>query len=597
MNNPPALRKLVSPDTLLQLADSKSLVRGMDYFKRGAVTLVDVLHDEVDAEVVGGDVYEVRLYARDDGELGFECDCPVGYDGVFCKHAVATALAWFAQDDAAEDKGAASSAQEETGHIPSTTATPRPPRTQAAIIARYVLELDEDELRQLLIGACQTDKALRDKLLLRAQTTKGSDLSALKSAARQATRTSGFLDWREAATFGEQLGELAELLRQRIADGDARLIPIIEDAIHQAEASLGQLDDSNGEVYPNIEALQEVHLAACKALHPDPVALAERLYRYQMAGDWDTFYQVLPQYAEPLGATGLARYEALLRRDWDALPVLRPESKDDRTPNRFRIEGAMESLVRERGDVQAIATVLQKNLSNAGRFLKLAELYRGHGNLDEALDWGRQGIEHFGAQGMNPLVDFCIDAHLRRQDRDAAQALAWARFIHAANAHTYGILMAVAKRLDRQAELSKQALGHLTECMMAEEKAAKKPSVWFRSTRSELVDIHLQNKQPDEAWALFVGGNVSQNLWEPMAKMRGKTHPEDALRIYRQLLPIQVNAGTGKGRYDEAFKVVLAIQALSLQMGRRGAFEDELAGWRMTWKAKRNFMKLLGTLR
>ena len=391
MNIPPALRKLLSPDTLPQLADSKSLVRGMDYFKRGVVTLVDVMLDEVDAEVVGSDVYEVRLYARDDGELGFECDCPVGYEGVFCKHAVATALAWFAQDDAEEDKGTPSPAQEEAGIPPSTTATPRPRRTQADIIQRYVLELDEDELRQLLINACQTDKALRDKLLLRAQTTKGSDLSAVKSAVRQATRTSGFLDWREAATYGEQLGELAELLRQRIVDGDARLIPIIEDAIHQAEEALEQLDDSNGEVYPNIEALQEVHLAACKALHPDPVALAERLYRYQMAGDWDTFYQVLPQYAELLGTTGLARYEALLRRDWDALPVLRPQSKDDRTPNRFRIEHAMETWVQDSGDVQAIAAILQKNVSSAGRFLKLAELYRDHGSLDKALDWGTPG--------------------------------------------------------------------------------------------------------------------------------------------------------------------------------------------------------------
>ena len=157
----------------------------------------------------------------------------------------------------------------------------------------------------------------------------------------------------------------------------------------------------------------------------------------------------------------------------------------------------METWGRERGDVQAIAAVLQKNLSNAGRFLKLAELYRDHGNLDKALDWGRQGIEHFGAQGMNPLVDFCIDAHLRRQDSDAAQA--WACFIHATNAHTYGILMAVAKRLDRQAELSKQALGHLTERMVAEEKAPQKPNAWVRGTRSELVDLHLQNKQPDEA--------------------------------------------------------------------------------------------------
>ena len=51
----------------------------------------------------------------------------------------------------------------------------------------------------------------------------------------------------------------------------------------------------------------------------------------------------------------------------------------------------METWVRERGDVQAIAAVLQKNLSNAGRFLKLAELYRDHGSLDKALDWGTPG--------------------------------------------------------------------------------------------------------------------------------------------------------------------------------------------------------------
>ena len=51
----------------------------------------------------------------------------------------------------------------------------------------------------------------------------------------------------------------------------------------------------------------------------------------------------------------------------------------------------METWVQDSGDVQAIAAILQKNVSSAGRFLKRAELYRDHGSLDKALDWGTPG--------------------------------------------------------------------------------------------------------------------------------------------------------------------------------------------------------------
>jgi hypothetical protein len=36
----------------------------------------------------------VRLAAGSDGELEYECNCPVGDEGTFCKHAVAVALSW-----------------------------------------------------------------------------------------------------------------------------------------------------------------------------------------------------------------------------------------------------------------------------------------------------------------------------------------------------------------------------------------------------------------------------------------------------------------------------------------------------------------------
>ncbi|MGN5476886.1 SWIM zinc finger family protein [Cupriavidus basilensis] len=38
--------------------------------------------------------YRVELTVGDKGELAYECDCPVGDDGIFCKHAVSVALSW-----------------------------------------------------------------------------------------------------------------------------------------------------------------------------------------------------------------------------------------------------------------------------------------------------------------------------------------------------------------------------------------------------------------------------------------------------------------------------------------------------------------------
>ena len=72
---------------------------------------------------------------------------------------------------------------------------------------------------------------------------------------------------------------------------------------------------------PAVVELRKVHLAACNALHPDPVALAERLYGFQMNGQWDTFHEVLPDYAEALGdrISKEARYYELQNAKPDAM--------------------------------------------------------------------------------------------------------------------------------------------------------------------------------------------------------------------------------------------------------------------------------------
>jgi uncharacterized Zn finger protein len=571
-----------------ELADGGTFARGEVYFHNGAVGLLDADEQEVRASVKGTQRYRVRLAVGMDDELEYECDCPVGDDGTFCKHAVAVALSWL--ENAGEE--VFRTGEEEQGKPQKRR------KTNEEQIREYLGTLNEDALREWLIDAADRDRGIRDKLLFSARAKTGADASSLKSVVRQLTRISGIVDWRHAGDYAGRLADLAQMLDERIADGDSKLVEIIEQAIAQAEDALGHIDDSDGSVMPMIMELRDVHMRACNALKPNPVALAERLFRFQTTGDWDTFHSVLRAYQQALGESGLRRYRELVETAWKRLPALGPgPSRSQFDGSRFRVEHAMEELARCSGDVDALIRVKSHNLSSPHAFLELAELLNEHGRHDEALAWAEKGISSFKGEPLDDLVKFCIEEHLRRGDADQVESLAWQRFVRQPGSDAYFALVKVAKRIDRADELAAKALQHLWQLVRAEEAPNAKPlPSWQPPIRSALVAIHLRQKEAAKAWEAFCGGPVDMRLWDKVAAMRGKTHPEEAITLYRKLLPHVVNAGTRGAQYGEAFEIVKAIQGLRAAQKQVALFDQELAELRATWKAKRNFIKLLATL-
>ena len=91
-----ALAKQLTPQSILEWAGERSYQRGEDYFRAGLVGLLDNLDDRITATVHGTRPYRVTLW--DDDGLRFACDCPVGLGGTFCKHCVAVAPAWMAEE-------------------------------------------------------------------------------------------------------------------------------------------------------------------------------------------------------------------------------------------------------------------------------------------------------------------------------------------------------------------------------------------------------------------------------------------------------------------------------------------------------------------
>jgi uncharacterized Zn finger protein len=571
------------------LADTKTFARGKAYFHDGVVSGLDERDEAVRATVRGTHTYRVEL-AVDDGDLAYDCNCPVGNEGVFCKHAVAVALSWL------ENSG------EEVFHAEEQVpGKPRKKRkTFEDVIREYVATLGKDALKELLMDAVERDLTLRDKLLFTARAAGTSDLPGMKAAVSQATRISRPLDWRESGAYGDGLMSLADMLRQRLSGPHAaQVVELSELAIAGAEKSLEQIDDSNGDVIPAILELASVHLDACKLTAPDPVKLAERLFRFQTEGKWDTFYNVLPAYVEPLGKNGLSHYRELVSAAWEALPALAPNEEHRRSTDspRMQLEHAMEALAELDGDVDTLIRIRSKDLSSPYRFLQVAEVCVKHDRPDEGLAWAERGIKESAKSFDQRLLDFCIDAYLRRSEFDKADAFAWQRFEMHPTAAAFPALMKVATATGRQDETRERALRHLWALVSEEESVAKsKRSVWQRATRTELVRVFLTGKENDTAWETFTGGPVATRLWPEMAAVRGKTHPHDAIALYHRLLPVAAESGSRNARYDEALEVVRAIGMLRARLGERAEFTSELTGIRATYRAKRNFIKLLATL-
>ncbi|MGC3026773.1 SWIM zinc finger family protein [Burkholderia sp. DN3021] len=587
-----SLSDVITLAKIRTLADPQSFARGKAYFHDGAVSRLTESNGELSATVRGTYRYRVEFAVGADGTLDYECNCPVGDEGAFCKHAVAVALSWL------ENSGDEVFREDAPG-----PARPRRKRkTHAELIRDYLETLDADALRSCLFDAAERDRSLRDRLLFDARAANAGDVASLRAAVRQLTRVSRPLGWDEAHTYGEALFEVADMLRRQLAGPHAaQVVELAELAIADAEASLEQIDDSDGSVAPGIGELAGVHLDACIRTRPEPVKLAERLFRLQVDGQWDTFRGVLPAYAEPLGDAGLSRYRELVEHQWAALPPL-PAGRDDRRSYdsvRLNLEHAMESLARHDGDVDALIRIWSKDLSASYRFAQIAELCAEHGRFDEGLAWAERGLREAGDRRDFRLLGFCIDEYLRRREFDRADELAWQRFDDHPTAEAFSALMKVAKVTKRRDAVRERAVSHLLSLARSQEaptRAGRARRGWQPSARTELVKLLLAEKDDAAAWDAFGGGPVETGVWPAMAAARAKTHPADAIALYHRLLPIAVERGTGGARYDEAFRVVQAIGALRAAQRQKAEFDMELDAVRKTYRAKRNFIKLLATL-
>lgn len=555
--------------------DSGSFQRGENYFTCGYVKQLMEYQGKVIGKVQGTEEYSVKLWETND-QLEYECTCPIGREGVFCKHCVAVGLCWI-DKQSNPDAG-----QKEV--------------LSYADIRIWLSKQSKEALVEWLMEQVIANDRLYQKFLVKAANylNKGVNITAYCQAIDQVVYTDRFIDYRAASNYATGIEEIVDTIAELIAEGHAsEASEIIEYAFEKIEKAIGYVDDSNGEMGTILYKLEELHYQACTKAKPEPEALARRLFNWELNTAYDTFYGVAAKYAAVLGNKGLAVYQSFVEAEWAKVKTLAPGQKDPEfCGKRYRITHMMETMVKQSGDVEALVAIKQRDLSHAYNYLQIAEIYRKAKQYDKALAWAERGIVEFPAKPDFRLQDFLAEEYHRRGWHDKAMDQIWEQFKQSPYLSYYQKLKSHADVAKQWSIWREKALACMRKVVNTTKQKSSKNAWSCKSNQTELVRIFLWEKKYEEAWLEAKEGGCSRELWLELAKQREQDFPQDALTIYQAEIEPTL-ALTNNEAYHIVVGLLKKIQLLMQKLDKQEEFTSYLASLRVKHKPKRNFMKLL----
>jgi len=558
--------------TLREFAGEKVFARGVAYHEDRQVEIVSIDIASVVARVIGSEVYCSQLDGTGKKFSG-KCSCPAFPDWGFCKHLVATALA-------ANDL--------QPGELEKAA-------SRLTKIRDFLRAKGIEPLVEMIMGITERDPDLLRDIELAATAATADDQTLFvqfKKALTEATRTHGFVEYREARAWAEKIEHLLDRLASLVAGGRAALaLRLLDYFFTRMDDALNSMDDSDGQGDGIYAKGCEIHLAACRAAKCDPVALARDLFAREVDSAWVFFHGASEAYADILGDVGLSEYRRLANEAWQKIQPLHAggrQAHDEQFSARYRLGTILESFAERDGDVDAGIAIRTKDLSTAYAYLGIAQLCLSHGRDSEALKWAEEGLWQFEDQPDQRLVVFLADLYRRVAREKDADELLWRTFERVPSIELH-------RRLKSAAGSSKVAAAAVfdraIELLRAKLDKSEAKARWS-SPRELLLQILVSEKRLAEAWEVVRGHGCSEPQLMDLAKVSEHSFPDAALSAYGQSVERLVGLG-GQPNYEEAGMLIARMQSIRKHLGASADHAVFLADFMRRHKAKRNMMKLL----
>ncbi len=301
-------------------------------------------------------------------------------------------------------------------------------------------------------------------------------------------------------------------------------------------------------------------------------------------------------YADLLGNAGLARYRDLAEAAWAKLPAPDPDRRAGYDPQRRHLSRILELLAQQTGDLDAIVAVKRRDLSNAYTYWDIAQLYQEAGKPDQALQWAEAGLQAFPERTDRRLRDFAIQAYLNCGRLEDAAAIAWTRFTEFPSLEQYQCLKTVTYQGKRPAQnwsrWRQQALDYIRQQIKLAKQQRYSPQSYHYHDHSLLVEILLWEGETELAWQEAKAGQCSESLWLQLAERLQPKHPDESLRLYQEAIEPLIQQ-TNNDAYAQAVDLIKQVKALMLRLNQQAQYQDYVNDLRLTYKNKRNFIKLL----
>lgn len=552
----------VDVDKLRELVGDKVFASGEDYYRDGNVRILALLPERVLAQVEGRETYRIEVTGRG-RRIGGSCSCRAFDDRGVCKHMVATALAANATAVGGEGIGALDRIR---GHL----------REESA-----------EALVEMIMQLAERNSALLARLDMIASIKRsdvGSVSRQLRSMLDRATRVRDHLYHQDASDWANEVDIALDAVSDLVGVGKSDLaLDLAWHAIERMERAMVNMDDSDGHWGAVLQRACNIHLAAAKAVRPEPLELARQLFRAELEGAHDPFHRSAALYADVLGDEGLTEFRRLAHEAWEtqSSKLVGPERLSYVDKSVYRLESMVDFLAERDGDVEYRIALRTRDLSTPWCYSKLVDFCLSQGRQADALRWAEEGVRIFEDDRPDETLLLTTTDLLAKAEREKdAEVLLERAFTRNPSLTLYKTWTKLGGSTVRESAV------RILTAQLAERKS--RPVFWAHPA-DLLLQVFMHEQEMDSAWSIARTHGASLRVAMELAQATETTHGQDAVVIYVRKVEQLVEAG-GNPAYEEAAQLIRRIASL------QGKVEQAkyVASLKSRFGRKRNFMKLLG---
>ena len=254
-----------------KLFASHILERGYDYYCDGAVENIEIGRDDIRADVVGTEDYEVEISLNDGKVTDMYCSCPYAAGGNNCKHMAAVLYEWTADimdEDEPEDtdnEDMDNDADAESMDLFEPAVTVCDYKKKSAAVEKLVTSAERDIVQAFLVSVLAEDKKLllRFRNMVNKCATKEDVEDYFEQIDEIADRYLGrdhFINYYQAYDFMLELEEIIDKDVRRMIDNGSHISAF--HVMNHIFVLLGNVDmnDSGGETSMLAEQIYQLWL-------------------------------------------------------------------------------------------------------------------------------------------------------------------------------------------------------------------------------------------------------------------------------------------------------------------------------------------------